>query len=261
MMDADVLNKTEAWRQIPPEIKLEMMNKAHAKGVFAVLMAIATATTCTIALKQMYIFWSCVIISPFIFQFATGKAWRAIKPVIMLQFLAVRSAARRFAYQTKSRDLDLRLVFPGELEKVFDSDDVQQALEHIVDDTLVNAAWITLFADTVVVLTEEIGGARLEWACPITHELSMEIENPDSKGKDYAPGKQITLVEKKATYERRIKLRSQYPGALIVFQKQLQSLINEKLSTAKEIKNLNSSPAKETSSLLSSSDEPRGGLL
>lgn len=261
-MEQDLINKTEAWRQIPPELKIKMMNQAHANGVFVVIMTLGITLTCAAALKIKMIMWIGFLLSPFVFQFATSKAWRGIKPLAMMHFLAVRSAARRFAYASKSRDLDLQLLFPGEIEKVYGQDQIQEALESVIDDNIRTEAWITLFADTVIIMSEQIGGAQLEWSCPITHELSIEVDN-HGEG-EYNSQKEITLVEQKATYQRRVKLSSFCPAALVVFQKKLQAAIDEKRQTAEQLQNL--SGGKNSGTLTGPQDEEpvnefRSGLL
>ena len=232
------IDHSEAWRQIPPEEKIEIMDGAHSKGLFAAVVASVVGATCAVALQEVWLFWGSLLAAPLVFQFAAGKAWRTVKPATMLRYLAARSAARRYAYSAKSKDLELSLIFRGTLERIYGDNLLQEALEAMVQDNKETEVWVALFQDVVVVMSERRGGAALEYAQPISDKLVIESQSPS--GKDYANDKEIYLSSKeKGDKNGKIKLTSRFPGALVVFEKRLrayQSRNENIISEAPEIK-------------------------
>lgn len=221
----DSLKESEIWRSIPPEEKIELMAKAHAKGIMSSGILIIVGCTIAVGLKVSWIMWGSLIISPFIFQFAAGKEWRGLKPRVMLEYLAARSAARRYAFDQRGKDLTPRLVFRGTLEEEFDRDHVQEALEAMIENTKQAEVWVSLFGDTVVMISERVGGAELKLGHLIDEKLTVSSQSA-SGGGDYSNDKVVQLIIKdKGKPERRFRLTSRYPAALVVFEKRLLQLL------------------------------------
>lgn len=220
----------EAWRQVPPEVKLEMMARAHSKGLLTALGTILVASTCAIALQEVLLMWAALCIAPIIFQFSANHAWRSIKPQSILRYLAARSAARRYAYTAKAEDLTLDLIFQGYMEPVIDPEDSAAVIQAAIDNLKDTEVWITLFRDTIVFMSEQPGGAKLEAVYPIDHKLS--VASTSSDGEDYSLHKEvfITVTQKglvnlgQEDTKTIFKVTSRYPAALVVFEKKIQEI-------------------------------------
>ncbi len=218
------IDNSEAWRQVAPEEKFEMMNRAHAIGVIAAFICIIVLCTIAVAFKTTSIMWAGIVLSPLIFQYAAGKAWRDLKPRITLEYLAARSAARRFAFAEGAKDLHLQLLFRGSATPVLDRSDIQQALENAAQNVLHTETWVALFNDTVVMMNEHPGGASLVFGHGINERLSLE--SSDNGG--YSNTKELLINAKdRAGVESKFKLNGPYPGALAVFEKRVLQLQSE----------------------------------
>ncbi|NDC37111.1 MAG: hypothetical protein EBZ48_03555 [Proteobacteria bacterium] len=212
----------ELWRQVPPEEKLELLSRAHTIGVMAMLAFIVAGATLAVGLRHEWFLWGPLIASPLIFQAAAGRTWRAVRPRVMLEYLAARSAARRFAFTAKSKDLSLKLMFRGYISEVFEEDQVQEKLEAAIASTKEAAVWVALFGDAVVVMSERRGGATADFAQPLTDRLEVEVRNPDSAKSDYTAGKEVILsYHSRLLGHRKIRITSKYPAAMVVFEKAL----------------------------------------
>ena len=220
---------SETWKLVPPEEKIELMSKAHSVGVLSAIIAIIIFSTIALALKIAALMWVGILVSPLIFQFSSGKSWRGLKPRVMLEYLGARSAARRFAFAEGARDLQVKLVFRGRLERLFDRPDLQEALEAAAQRTKEAEVWVALFRDTVVMLNERPGGAVLSYGHQINDKLVLQSSDQGA----YTRGKEVTIISKeKNGEERKFKLTSKFPGALAVFEKttlQLQSELKDRL--------------------------------
>jgi len=228
------IDNSEAWKQIPPEEKLEIMSRAHATGFFAAVVAVVVCSTIALALKISTIMWASIVLSPLVFQFASGKAWKGLKPRIMLEYLAARSVVRRFAFAEGAKDLHLNLIFRGKLENIFENDAIQEALEAVVSRTKEASVWIALFPDALIMITERPGGAVLAMGHLVNDKLTIQ----SSDNGNYTNGKELTIVAKdrKAGAVKKYKITSRHPGALAVLEKRILQFQEEsKQRMAREV--------------------------
>lgn len=227
-MAALQLDHSELWRQIPPEEKFAIMARAHSKGVLASLVTIAVGATIAIGLQLSELMWASFLLCPLVFQFAAGKAWRDLRPRVMLEYLAARSAARRYAFTANAKELDLTMMFRGHLEHQFGEGEeaTQEALEAMVANAKDAEVWVALFNDALVMMSEELGGATAQFAHVINEKMKVESRTLDERG-DYSNAKELTIWGSKGKRfdTQVIKLTSHQPAALIVFEKKLRQLI------------------------------------
>lgn len=222
------VNDVEIWRQIPPEEKFELLSRAHASGLFTAIIMVVIGSTIAISLQMNWILWSSLLISPLVFQFAAGKAWRDLRPRIMLEYLAARSASRRYAFANRSQDLTLSLIFKGTLEQQFEEENLQEALEAMISQTKDAEVWVALFSDVLIMIAERPGGASLQFAHLLDDKLKVS-SNAKEKKSDYTNDKEVYLTYKdRATAtDKQFKLTSRFPAALAVFEKRLLTLKEE----------------------------------
>ena len=219
-MAFEIPDSSEVWRQIPPEEKLKVMNKAHAAGVLASVICIIVLSTIAVGLQQSWLIWGSVVCAPFVFQFASGKRWRHLRPKIMLEYLAARSAARRFAYAAGCKDMRVLLIFKGDLEAVFDAEHRTEELEAEISDHKMTPVWVALFSDCVVMMSERAGGAELEFGYLLNEKMRLDGQSPDGEG-DYSSRRVINFqCQDRNREDRRYRLTSDFPAALVVFEKQ-----------------------------------------
>jgi hypothetical protein len=146
----------------------------------------------------------------------------------MLEYLAARSAARRFAFTAKAKDLSLKLMFRGYVSEVFDDDAVQEKLEASISANKESAVWIALFGDAVVLISERAGGATADFAQPLTEKLGIQVRNPESAKSAYTAGKEVILsYHSRLLGHRRVRVTSRYPAAMVVFEKGIAQQMKE----------------------------------
>lgn len=232
------LTDLEIWREIPPEEKLEIMSRSQASGITASSLSVIVCATLAIALQHPWVFWSAIIFAPFTFQFTSNKSWRALRPSMVLQYLAVRSVSRRYAYSAAhSKDLALRCVFPAtawrdlSLEEADPEDEdkinkLKNSFGSTQNEQKVYPAWVALFTDAVTIITEGPGGAKLLFATGIGPKIS--ISSVSESGGDYDSNKEVLLEYQTMNGPHYWRIRSKFPAALIVFEKQCKNLIIEK---------------------------------
>lgn len=209
----------EIWRLVPPEEKFAMLAKAQADGTLAAVLMMIVTGTMAVGLHLNALFWTGVLIAPVVFQFSSGKTWRDLRPRAMLEYLAARSAARRYAYSHRAKDLNVNIMFRGYLREVGEMEQMQENLADMSPAANYEFVWIALFPDTVIMMVENPGGAALRFAANINdrfHVEKVETENNPSGG---LPNELTLRIDDKFGAKRRYSLKSPYGAALLVFQK------------------------------------------
>jgi len=209
------LNSDEAWRFIPPEEKVHIMTIAHAKGVMAVVLSLIISITCTIAMEIPWLLWSNILCAPLIFQFVSGKTWREIKPATTLRYLAARSAARKYAYAVNSDNITPKIILRGELELISEIRTEKEGTIQQEIDSNSTEVWIALFKESLVIISEQVGGARVELATQLDYHLA--IKRPEEYKK--STGTYELLIElNKGNLLSTYKLSSPFPAAMTAFE-------------------------------------------
>jgi len=216
----EAINHQEFWGKIPPEEKLLILHQAQAGGTTMALLIVLAASGIAIGFHTPWVFWGSLIISPVVYKTIAKGRFNKYKSNLMLRYLAARSAARRYAYRYGAVDMTLILLFRGVVvisagtSSQDESDDASRPL----------AVWIALFRDTIIVIGEGNGGARLYLAQNLERGLAIEGSSPDGEG-EYSQSRVVTLRSER--FASSYRLTSNTPGALVVFEKKVRALMQE----------------------------------
>lgn len=215
---APTVDPTDIWGRIPPEEKLEILAKAQGRGVGAAVVLILVGCTLAVGFKFVWLMWGSILLSPLIYQFVAGKAWRDLKPPVVLEYLAARSATRRYAFAAKSKDLYLQLLFRGEAEQVLTDSEMEESLSEAFQQGRMDV-WIALFNDCVVIIREAYGGAACVMAQLLDERLTIQGKSPNGEG-DYSSQREVLLTFTTRKGDRgAFKITSRFPAALVVFER------------------------------------------
>lgn len=223
------LSVKNAWNAVALEERLELVSRAKAQGLVAGVCFILLTGSIGYGFDRIEFLFGGMLASLFVGQLFSFYSWRSNKPEAILEYLAARSVARRYAYGYRMPDLDVVLIFRGFYEQIFTDEELGQLYESTktVDFSTKAASkkevWICLMRGAVVILSERRGGAKLEFICPVTAEAVLRKPRPDEEVSDEA----LVLEGCGPTKGRIAAITSQYPGAFLVFEKQLQRLLEE----------------------------------
>jgi hypothetical protein len=242
-------NVLDIWRKVPPEEKLELMARAQSRGLSATLVLLLITGTMAVGLRMPWIFWAAFTTIPFVFQFASAKAWRDVKPRTVLEYLAARSAARRYAYGAQSKDLTIELMFKGTLSPDLSQLEESEGLEAHLEARDKIPVWVSLFPDTIVMMSEHAGGAKLEFVHSTLDRMRVNAEGFDESGSE--PRRLALEIEVRNGETQRWFLLSPYPAALLVCERRIRRAVEEhKIHLERErnaVKNLFHSSKDESS--------------
>jgi hypothetical protein len=245
----ELLHPDEVWRRVPPEEKLELMAQSHAAGVRGTLMVIGVCGTIAVGLKMMGIFWASLFAAPLVFQFSSSKAWRRSRPKTILEYLAARSAARRFAFAINAKDLTIQMIFKGTLLENKPANISSARYDEHLDRYIAYPVWITLLADSFVMLKEGTEGADNVLSHLITEKIKFQGRSEGGEG-EYSSTREILItVQDKRIGSKEYTLRSHQPAALIVFEKRVQKIYDDYLHERAKAKGLRNNTQQQTEAL------------
>lgn len=225
------LDSQEIWRKIPPEEKYELIARAQSRGVIAVLITLIISGTIAVGLKFPPIFWTLLVLSPFVFQYGAGRSWQGLRPKVMLEYLAARTAARRYAFALRGHDLAVSFIFKGSIRRQFELDEKNEELAHSLDHADLTQVWVVLFADSLVIIRETAKGASMVFGHLINDELQLKGQSPEGES-EYSSRRELSIMATDQTNASWF-LTSKYPAALVAFEKrfiQQEIQINERLA-------------------------------
>lgn len=220
----DAISNTEAWRQIPPEEKLDLMTDAQTSGVTTALCIIILGATFAIAYQAPVLFWCSLLFAPVAFQFTSAKKWRALRPRIMLEYLAARSAARRYAYTVKSIDMMVKMVIRARVQYVPSVDSELNSLDAAITGFKKLNVWIALFSDCVIIMSEAPGGAKLEFGHLINDRMSLSLGDQDIN-EPITDGIFLSYDDRRYG-KHTIRIECDLPAAFTAFTQQLKHYVD-----------------------------------
>ncbi len=226
------LDINQLWRYIPPEEKFEIMARSHSKGTTAACIGVLAGITLAICLKQPWLIWGSILACPLIFDAASVKAWKHLKPRVILEYLAARAAARRFAFSLNSSRLGVAALVRGNLKEIKATRSSEESMEeeqHIEEKTI--PVWVALFHDALIVISEQAGGAKLEVGQLLARNIEAYGESSSGMGEYSSDRNLIVNITNIAGFKQSFNISSPHPAALVVLEKKLNHLIQECKST------------------------------
>lgn len=220
-----------AWQAVSLEERLELISKSQASGIIASIACIMTMGAIGYGLDQIYFLVAGFASCTFIFPLFSSYCWRRGKPALILAYLAVRAVGRRYAYAFNVPDIDIVLIYRGVMKQHFRDEEEEEYARQTLTvgvDTSIGApkdVWIMLMRGGLLLLSEEPGGAKLEFLSHISHEsIVAPSDDPDM------PEGTLQIRGVGSSKGQEILLGSRYPGAHFVFTKQLEYIVQEHLA-------------------------------
>jgi hypothetical protein len=216
----------DVWQKIPPEEKVLLISQAHGAGISTLFVFLAFTGAIAVGLKMPWMFWGSFFLVPFVFQVASVRSWNVIKPRAIVQFTAARATTSIFAKHARGQDLNPTLIFKGALSRETSEESSENSLLHQDDYRGSVPVWITLFPDSLVMFSEQNGGARREFAHSIFDFASVSSEGLDDPS---VTEKRILLeIQTRGGNQIRWNLTSAQLASLVVCERKLQGALERR---------------------------------
>ena len=223
-----VLNIDHAWQSVTLEERLELLQRAQANGFMASALATLVIGSVAYGLDQIWLLFFGAGMSLFFFPMFSRYTWSREKPTLILAYLAARSMSRRFAYAYNIPDINTLFIYRAQLKELFIDAEQSQKILGKDDFSLDNQSeefkdvWVILMRGGLVVLSECVGGAKMEL---LTH-LNQESVLRKPRDNEDVPSGALVIEGVAAAKGRTIALTSRYQAAHYVFEKRLGQVIS-----------------------------------
>ncbi|MDR2338374.1 MAG: hypothetical protein LBE20_07025 [Deltaproteobacteria bacterium] len=211
------INIENVWGAISGEEKDELLARAQANGIFASFVFIVLTTSAAFGFNQPWVIFVGIFCSVIIMPLFANRTWRVQKPTKILQYLAVRSVARRYAYGFGLRRIDITMLMRGYLQEVNnqtvqDLNFEQLSADELTKNTLSKKkeVWICLIQSGILVISEKLGGAKLEFISNFDKGIQSHYLPSDRDNSDGYSGNAIILASNIKSRKKIIVLTSDY---------------------------------------------------
>lgn len=231
MGSTQTISEAEAWNAVSLEERLELLSFCHAEGFKAAIIYCLYMGAVTYGFDLIWLFYIGLASALLVGPVYSARKWRREKPLIIMHYLAARTACRRYAFSIGFSHLVPQLIFRAVLHEEFSSKDEEETRVKLrnkelgLDLTSVEPipVWICLLRGGLVVISEQRGGAKLELHSLINADASCSfIENKQS------PEEKLLSFRPAGVHKnRRVSFSSRFPGALYVLERQIARAIYE----------------------------------
>lgn len=227
-MAAGALNLEKAWNAVSLEERIELVSRVKAEAIVAAMAVALFGGAIAYGFNQVILLAVAGALALVSFPIYASYSWRQKKPSLVLRYLAIRSVARRWAFNLGYADYDIVLVFRGSVEIKKSEDDEKnepQTVDLLYSNDPRQPAWICLMRGGLVVLTEQRGGAKAEFATSFGPGAACRLAQANDK---LPSGSLIVTSAKRHNIGHAAIIQSKYPGAMYVLEKQMTLLLQER---------------------------------
>lgn len=233
------LASDEIWQSVSLEERLDLISRSHASGILSSVLTLFVVGSIAYGLNKIWLLPVALGCAFFTFPLFSSHTWRTGKPSLILAYLAVRTVARRYAYAFDLPNIDIILIYRGAMKEILGStEDEYTKKKNSADfnshEDEYTPVWIVLMRSGVILLSERIGGAKLEFLSVIMHDTKIADYNQNLNYREVG-----SIIEGSAASKgRTVILKSHYKGAHYVFTKRFEQLVYEAQKTQETIENL-----------------------
>lgn len=224
-----LISVDRAWQAVSLEERIELISRAHATGLLASMTSMLLIGAIAYGFDKIWLLAAGVASSMFVFPLFSSYSWRREKPALILAYLAVRAISRRYAYGYAIPDIDIVFIYRSTIRELYR--DAEEEMLHKQRDAIdlefpgrrQKDVWVVLMRGGIVIMSERLGGAHLEFLTQINHEIV--VRKPTEK--ESSNRRALVIEGVLASKGRTIVLEGKYPAAEYVFEKKLFALVDE----------------------------------
>lgn len=223
------LSAKDAWNAVALDERLDLLARCHAHGIMAGFAGFVLLGAIAWGFDEIYILAGGFVAAFFLVPMFMSYSWRRGQPALVLAYLAARTVSRRYAYAANVSELDIILIYRGELTEIYkdrEQEEMNRQKQEVDFDSPVDKSkqvWVCLLRGAIVIMSERAGGAKLDFLAPVTDELVVRKPRSNESGSDNA----VVIEGVGISRGRMVLLESTSRGAQYVFERQTNRLIAE----------------------------------
>lgn len=222
-----ILNEDQAWNTVALEDRIDLMAKVQSQGLLAGTAFFLVIASIAYGLDQIMWLLVGLAVAFFTTPIFTSYNWRRERPALILAYLAVRALARRYIFAYRIYKNELYLIYRAKAWQVTADEIIEKEAKDV---------WVCLFHGGLVVLAEQLGGAKLLFITPITNLTKCRKADKNESISQTA----VVIEGTEVSDGKKIILDSKSVGAQYVLERKMQQLIKDYVSPVAFLKGITS---------------------
>ncbi len=230
------------WQKVPEEERKEILIHAHSKAVETCSTLTLVGGAAAVALRMPWILVGVVMLVPVLYQVITKRMWLESKPRTLIRYFVASLTARRYASLVAAADTSLKLIFRGSLESVpleeetkSSDEEVQAFADELKEEKIPpRDVWISLFPDSLVMISEGETGARLEFAHSTLQDFVVALDSPEDESGDSQVNRLLIQTGNEEQITGRWILTSGHTSSLVACERKIRFFSQRAAQAANE---------------------------
>jgi hypothetical protein len=220
----------DMWQKVPEEERRDLLLRAQASAMEACALTAVVGCAAAFSLHAPVLVLCVALLLPVLFRVISIKLCVRMKPQTLLQYVVAAIASKRYAAATISKDTSLKLIFRGSLESVPLDDSAPETAPEVSEEdarsnsTTVRDVWISLFPDSLIMISEGDNGAHLEFAHSTLEDFVVALDSSENTESDSAMRRLLIQTGNEEQITGRWVLSSPYPSMLVECERKIQFL-------------------------------------
>jgi hypothetical protein len=216
----------ETWQKIPEEERGELLARAKAQGVESCCVCLLIGCALAISLKAQWIALGTIAFLPLLYQVVSTQIWLEIKPLATISYFLAATTSRIYAQHLRSQDPCVKMIFRGSLESV--PAQVEDAVSEEFPEEAADErpapkdVWISLFPDALIMISEGIDGANLEFAHSTLRDFQVALDSPDGEETPSRSSRLLIQTTANDSVASRWVVSSPHPATLVACERKIR---------------------------------------
>jgi hypothetical protein len=226
----------EMWPKVPEEERQQLLAYTKSKALENCALLTVIGCSTAIGLQMPAILLVVLVTLPVLYQVVAARLWLEVKPRTLIQYFVASLTASQFAQSLNSADPSVKLIFKGFLQPVPVQDDVPPETQERFAEELEaevpapREVWISLFPDSLVMISESAAGAQLEFGHSTLRDFAVALDTPDETDPTQVESRLLIQTTKDDSVTGRWLLSSPYPSMLVACERKIR-FFTERSST------------------------------
>jgi hypothetical protein len=225
---------SQTWWMVPPDEKSKLLQQAQAYGVEFCCIVMVLCCTVAFSLRFPWLMLGIALLTPVLYQTTASRLWTELKAKTTIRYFFASETAKRFALTLDCDSLSLAMIFQGTTQTIEQENSGDTPLlpfpeENTSSTTSQKNVWISLFSNSLFVVSESDTGPVLECGIESLEHVSLSLETPNEEsGSVFQPFLTIKQQDPEGELVEWI-IQSPFPDTLRMCELRFKALTQELL--------------------------------
>jgi hypothetical protein len=228
MTDSENLKQAlaETWQKIPQEERTLLLAKAKAQACEVCCLCAVCGIAVAVSLHAPWVILGTLAFLPLLYQVVSTRLWLELKPLTVARYFLASMTSRLYAKTLHSSDPSLKLIFRGSLQSIPLTEPTQEDAEFESEIEEHKPApkdvWISLFPDSLVMITEGNEGAELAFGHSTLKDFEIALDTPENENGEPKPSRLVIQTILNDSIDSRWVVSSPHTTMLLACERKIR---------------------------------------